>query len=284
MSQPEATTPVIITDLDGSLLDHHSYDFSPAQPLLEQLESHRIPVIPASSKTVAEIIALRDRLDNRHPLIAENGAAIYLPAGYFKQLPPDTRSKDGWEILEFSRPRTHWLEILETLRGEFGEEFLNFKVAGEDGIADLTGLDRDAARLANQRDYSEPVAWHGDEARKASFVAALQAQGASVLQGGRFLSISGDCDKGRALKSLTKLFRRNQPDTRFITLAIGDSNNDIAMLESADSALIIKSDNHPSPQLNRQTGVIYSSLTGPDGWREGVMAWLKGLNPDLKLT
>ncbi len=284
MNQVEPTEPLIITDLDGSLLDHHSYDFSPAQPLLEQLESLRIPVIPASSKTVAEIIALREQLDNRHPLIAENGAAIYLPTGYFKKLPPQTQSKDGWEILEFSRPRQHWLDILESLRDEFGDEFVNFKQVGKEGIAELTGLDRDAARLANQRDYSEPVAWRGDESRKALFVAALQAQGASVLQGGRFLSISGDCDKGRALQSLADLFRLNQPDKQFITLAIGDSNNDAAMLESADSALIIKSDNHPSPQLNRQTGIIYSSLTGPDGWREGVMAWLKGLNPDLKLT
>ncbi len=275
--------PLLVTDLDGSLLDHHSYDFSPAQPLLEQLETLNIPVIPATSKTAAEVISLRTRINNRHPFIAENGAAIYIPEGYFNQLPGDTRARDGWQILEFSSSRHHWLEILDSIAPEFGREFRGFRAAGVDGIIALTGLDRKSAQLANQRDYSEPVAWLGDEARKSRFVAALRERGANVLQGGRFLSISGDCDKGRALRSLANLYRLNNPGTEFVTLAIGDSNNDIAMLESADYALVIKSDNHPAPVLKRQTGISYSATCGPGGWREGVMAWLKANNPDLKL-
>ena len=50
---------LIFTDLDGSLLDHNTYSFDPAAELLLQLEQQQIPVIPVTSKTRAEVMALR---------------------------------------------------------------------------------------------------------------------------------------------------------------------------------------------------------------------------------
>ena len=43
--------PVIYTDLDGSLLDHYTYEATEALPLLRQLEQLGTPVIPCTSKT-----------------------------------------------------------------------------------------------------------------------------------------------------------------------------------------------------------------------------------------
>ncbi|MCG8099497.1 MAG: mannosyl-3-phosphoglycerate phosphatase, partial [Candidatus Thiodiazotropha taylori] len=34
---------LVFTDLDGTLLDHHSYDFSPALPALRLLKENQIP-------------------------------------------------------------------------------------------------------------------------------------------------------------------------------------------------------------------------------------------------
>lgn len=48
-------TLLIFTDLDGTLLDHESYDFTPARPMLARLAAMRAPVVLASSKTAAEI-------------------------------------------------------------------------------------------------------------------------------------------------------------------------------------------------------------------------------------
>jgi hydroxymethylpyrimidine pyrophosphatase-like HAD family hydrolase len=62
---------VIYTDLDGSLLDHHSYSHAAADALLAELETQGIPVIPVSSKTRAELLQLRRQLDNRHPFIVD---------------------------------------------------------------------------------------------------------------------------------------------------------------------------------------------------------------------
>jgi hypothetical protein len=58
---------IIFTDLDGTLLDHHTYSYVPAMPALERLRETKTPLIMVSSKTRLEIEALRIELDNQDP-------------------------------------------------------------------------------------------------------------------------------------------------------------------------------------------------------------------------
>lgn len=74
---------VVFTDLDGTLLDHHTYSFIPAAPAIERLRRNDVPLILTSSKTMAEILELRTLLSNHHPLIAENGSLLAIPENYF---------------------------------------------------------------------------------------------------------------------------------------------------------------------------------------------------------
>ena len=68
---------IVFTDLDGTLLDHESYGYAPALPLLSRLRAAGIPLILASSKTAAEIAPLRADLGFADcPAIVENGAGI----------------------------------------------------------------------------------------------------------------------------------------------------------------------------------------------------------------
>jgi hydroxymethylpyrimidine pyrophosphatase-like HAD family hydrolase len=54
------------------------------------------------------------------------------------------------------------------------------------------------------------------------------------------------------------------------TIAIGDSGNDVAMLEKADLALIIRSPVHAPPKLKRLRGFFISEEFGPRGWNSGL--------------
>jgi mannosyl-3-phosphoglycerate phosphatase len=74
---------LVFTDMDGTLLDHHTYSFEAAKPALSALESKSIPVIPTTSKTFAELQPLRERIGLDGPFIVENGAAIFIPHGFF---------------------------------------------------------------------------------------------------------------------------------------------------------------------------------------------------------
>ena len=45
------SSAVIYTDLDGTLLDHHTYSFDAARSTIAALSERGIPVIPCTSKT-----------------------------------------------------------------------------------------------------------------------------------------------------------------------------------------------------------------------------------------
>ncbi len=271
----ERKSLLVFTDMDGSLLDHHDYSYAPAEKLLGLLESLEVPVIPTTSKTRAELQHLREMLGNRHPFIVENGAAIYIPRDYFSQQPVGTQSRGEYWVREMSAPREHWLAILAGLEPEFTGEFTSFQREGAAGVAQLTGLPPAEAALANEREYSEPVAWKGTAARREEFIAALRARGANPLQGGRFLTLAGDCDKGRALCWLREAYLAAGLPAPLHDIAIGDSGNDVAMLETAETALVVRSPVHDYPQLERGNNTIHSTRYGPAGWAEGVSRWLE---------
>ena len=276
MNMPKDARFLVFTDLDGSLLDHHSYSYLDALPQLHMLEHLGIPVIPATSKTRQELEHIRAELGSKEPFIVENGAAVFIPVGYFAVQPVGTVERAGYWVREMSAPRSQWLEILTALSAQFPEEYEYFFRAGTAGIMRMTNLSEPRAIEANQREYSEPVKWLGDDNRKAEFIACLQARGANVLQGGRFLGVSGDCDKGRALCWLRDIYLQSAPGVSCHDLAIGDSGNDSAMLEAAETALLVRSPVHDFPHLARNEGVIRSTDYGPAGWAEGVARWLHG--------
>ena len=66
----------VVTDLDGTLLDH-TYDWTPAEPALRWLQQRGIPVIPCTSKTAEEVCEFRAAAKLSDPYIVENGGAIH---------------------------------------------------------------------------------------------------------------------------------------------------------------------------------------------------------------
>jgi D-glycerate 3-kinase len=261
---------LVFTDMDGSLLDHHDYHFDEAIPTLDALEKHQIPVIPVTSKTQAELELLRNSLNNTHPFIVENGAAIFIPVGYFDQQPAGTIEKGCFWVKEFVEPRARWQSLIEEVRPKYRDQFKTFAEVGIDGIIAMTGLNVHSAARSARREYGEPVAWQGNGNLKQEFINDLKQLGAEILEGGRFIHVSGHCDKGLAIQWLTSVYQQNLANQKINTLAIGDSQNDVAMLEVADYALLVRSPVHALPKLERQHKLYISTLTAPKGWAEGV--------------
>ncbi len=265
---------VIYTDLDGSLLDHDDYSHAAADALLEELERAHIPVVPCTSKTRAEILPLRAELNNRHPFVFENGAAVAIPHDYFGRKPEGARSKGGFWVRAFTLPRDHWLSLIGNAASDFEGEFVGFSDMSDEEIAALTGLTPAQAHLARQREYGEPVHWLGSAARLQAFIERLRQAGAVVLRGGRFIHVSGRCDKGQALTWLNQQYALQANGPAPLSIAAGDSENDVAMLEAADRALVIRSPSHPAPGLARTTHLYRSAANGPNGWVEGIRHFL----------
>ncbi len=260
---------VIFTDMDGSLLDHYDYNHQVADLLLKQLDDNNIPVIPNTSKTFAELLVIRKSINNQHPFIAENGAAVFIPIGYFTEQPAGTRQQGEFWLKEFVENREHWQSLLADLPDKFNDCYTSFAQSSIDEIMVMTGLNRESANCSSQRAYGEPLAWSGSEEDKLELISLLNQRGATILQGGRFMHVSGRCDKGLALQWLLEQYQHHS-EKRLTSIAIGDSQNDIQMLEKADIALLIRSPVHELPTLERDNNLYISNNTGPAGWNEGV--------------
>ncbi|WP_296405824.1 HAD-IIB family hydrolase [Psychrobacter sp.] len=260
------TKTLIFTDMDATLLDHYTYSFEAAKTTLGMLKSKKIPVIPTTSKTYAEMQPLMERIGLKGPFIVENGAAIYIPSSCLENNSNRTIDENGFWCHQFIAGKDHWIGLLSQLKNQYAGQYKQFSKMSISEIQDCTGLDAESASLAVQREFGEPVLWLGNDAKKAKFIDAIKDKGASVLEGGRFIHVSGECDKGKALKWLANKYK-NQYKTDTKTIALGDSNNDIAMLEAADVAVRILSPANPPPYVNKDK-VYTSTLMGPEGWSE----------------
>ncbi|MCK7595763.1 HAD-IIB family hydrolase [Microbulbifer sp. CAU 1566] len=260
---------LIASDLDGTLLDHFSYSHQPADATLQQLESQGVPVILNSSKTRHEILELREALHNHHPFIVENGSAIFIPRDYFPCKPEMARDDDGYWILEPGAPRQCILKFLRKDSEQHGTPYLSFSAATNQEIVAATGLSSAEAEKACQRDYSEPLQWRGDEQQKLAFIARANAAGFSTLQGGRFLHILGQTDKGLATRLLKKTYQ-HYSDRDCKLIASGDGPNDLDMLKVADIAIVVRSPTHAPPSLPHHPKLITTRETGPQGWAEAI--------------
>ncbi|QDE30486.1 HAD-IIB family hydrolase [Shewanella polaris] len=263
------TRPLIFTDIDGTLLDHFDYSFSHAIEVIEALNERQIPIIANTSKTFAEMTKLQQTVGFNSPFISENGAVIYIPIGYFAQQPEDTFTQGYYWVKEFSQPREYWLKLLNEQAQAFKNDFVGFSSLSVEELCELTDLSPDNAKLALVRHYAEPLLWKGDETSKQAFIKLMTSVGAHTLQGGRFLHVGGDTDKGKAMKWLADVYTK-QYGTPVTTVALGDSGNDNAMLEAADIAIQIKSPTHEFPTLTTNKKTIKSTEYGPKGWAECI--------------
>ncbi len=271
---------IVYTDLDGSLLDHHTYSYQPAIPTLDKLAAENIPLVFNTSKTFAELLIWQKELNNTHPMIVENGSAIYIPKDYFSDevitninQTYSFKVQGDFYVLMLSQERCHWQGLIQSIEKNYSGDFLTFEKMGTQGIIESTGLSEDDAILANQRGFTEPVLWLASPDKKKLFIKDLKDLGANITEGGRFLHVIDDTDKGKALKILTELYE-DQYKTKFETIAAGDGKNDVGMLLSADIGLMIKSPTHAFPSIpqsvNSQSYIIFSEKYGPSAWAEGI--------------
>lgn len=269
---------LIFTDLDGSLLDHQSYSHKAADPILALLKNAGIAVIPNTSKTLAELLPIRKELNNTDPFIVENGAAIYFPAESYDRPKATTEFKyKGQRFWQHSlaSPRNHWQQLLASIEDPYRGLFISFNQLGIEGICQATGLSKAAAELANQRSFSEPVQWLGSADEKQGFIKSVRALGANVLEGGRFLHlIDRHICKASAMIWLTDFYNSLSSSEAgkpvYKNIAIGDSHNDISMLQAADMAIVIRSPAHPAPKIPKQKNIAFSSAYGPQGWSDEI--------------
>jgi mannosyl-3-phosphoglycerate phosphatase len=262
---------VIFTDLDGTLMDHDTYEFQDAQLTLEELRRQSIPVIICSSKTRAEIEACRRRMGLKSPFIVENGAAIFIPRDALNLKGEGFVTKEGYHVLELGVPygvlRNTWQAIKH-------REKLRMRGFSEMTIKEIsvrTGLPIEEARLAAMREYSEPFVFSDTADRFQRLGHLLQERGLHITKGGRFYHLLGANDKGKAVQILKRLYAQTYPDTKLWAVGLGDSANDVPMLKQVDMPIVIRKKSGQWEPIQGIGPVVQSAKPGPKGWAEEVL-------------
>ncbi len=225
---------IIFSDLDGTILNEN-YSFEDVRSEIARLIALNIPIVLCSSKTRAEIEYYRKKLSIHSPFISENGAAIFLPKGSFKIETAFTKQTGQFDIVElgitYSSIRKKFNEIKKTL----ADEIIGFGDMTAEEIAKDSGLPIELAKLAKQREYSEPFCYNGKQ--ETELFSSIRKDGWRISKGGKYFNLSGDHDKGKAVLLLKELYSKRFENLR--TVGVGNGPNDAEMLDAVDESFFI---------------------------------------------
>jgi mannosyl-3-phosphoglycerate phosphatase len=270
------TTPkvVIFTDLDGALLDRETYSFEPARPALGFIKERKIPLIFVSSKTRAEIEGYRKKLKNTDPFVSENGGAVFIPRATFSFAFSYGRELEEYFVLELGTFYPQILRALEFIKKETGIRIRAFHELSIKELASLSGLSREEAGLAKKREYDEPFLIEGGAKEIETVQSKIKERGLHSVWGGRFHHILGKNDKGKAVEMLKGFYVRQLE--KIVTVGIGDSLNDLPMLNVVDHPIFLKGKEELSPGILSQIkNLTLAEGTGPQAWNEAILQILR---------
>jgi mannosyl-3-phosphoglycerate phosphatase len=264
---------LIFTDLDGTLLDADSYSFEQALPALEGIRKREIPLILCSSKTRSEIEIYQRKLRIHDPFISENGGAIYIPQGYFRRLPQGLKNKETYLVWELGTPYQKIREIFMEVFNKLNLKAVGFGDLKAKEISSLLNLNQTEAALSKRREYDEPFYFLeevGEEVLESA-EREFKKKGMTMTTGGRLYHLTGKNDKGKAIGLLIQIFKDNW-EGELITIGLGDSRNDLTLLESVDIPILVKrGDNSYEKSIVDKLKAHKAPGIGPQGWNRAVL-------------
>ena len=295
MSQTFPPVRLAALDLDGTLLNHEGQVTPRTRAALQAASDRGVVIVPTTGRPLGNLPPVVAQLPGVRYAITSNGAAVWDlgsdPLGAVYSRYANAAERQTSEPICLLRR----LMPVETAREVFGifMEYAGGMSVFSDGysIKEQSGVDFMAARMARMcstetrqpndgrflvvRDLGEWMSRHAAEVEKQCLFFAEQDQvpqalarframpGVEVVQGSpeNIEVTAAGVDKGEAL--LTLADRLGIP--RAQTLAVGDSENDRAMLEKAGVAAVMA---NGMPQIKALADLVTTADCDHDGVAE----------------
>lgn len=258
---------LIFTDLDGTFLNHDNYSFHESLEALDKIKEETIPLIFTTSKTKAEVLELQKSVGIDEPFIIENGAALFIPKGYQDLQFDSSKTYSGYKVLVLGKKYSQILEFYNEYKEEFGMKGFSDMSLSE--VMEYTSLNESGAKLAIQRDFTEPFILE-DSSVFERLCNLASTYNIKITKGGRFYHLIGENqDKGIAVEKTSELFSKLYNE-KVQTIGLGDGPNDIVMFENVDIPIAIK--NHLGEYVECDVkNLQYSTFKGSLGFNEMVL-------------
>jgi mannosyl-3-phosphoglycerate phosphatase family protein len=320
-----STHKIVFTDIDGTLIDINSAEYGKkTKRLISIMREKNIPLILTSAKTRIEQDKIRDDLGLTDPFIIENGGAVFIPNDYFpehflkdikyplKEI-EEMKKIDGYKnnnnkskesirggttcadkkisrvmVIELGKSSSEIRARLSDMRKKYNINFIGVADISVEELSNLASMPLDQAKRMAQRAYGETLL-RIQEKDIPRFTRYAQDAGMKLIHGGRFFDVTAGNDKGIAVGVLKTLFKNKfHNDVTFY--GIGDSTNDIPMLNLMDVPIIVQqqdrswldygniemknSGRHSTSNQN----IIKINGIGPDGWENAIYQFVLELN------
>jgi mannosyl-3-phosphoglycerate phosphatase len=262
--------PVVVFS-EGAPLDARG-EAGAVADALALLKEERIPLVFYSTQTRAELELLQLELGISQPFISENGAAAFVPRGYFGFAVPKATEVASYEAVVFGKP---YAEVVETLRwiAEWqGVDIIGFNDMSVEAVAIDCHVSLMQALLAKLREFDEPFRLLTDDATaRRRLFNALRSARLGCTRGARYHRAGAPVDWHAGVDLLTRLFRRAFGPV--FTVGLGRGLNDVALLLSVDVPLIVAGDDTDAPWSvrSRVPAACFTSRRGSAGWADAII-------------
>jgi mannosyl-3-phosphoglycerate phosphatase len=276
----EAKLPVVVfsddVPFDGASSDHAG--------VLELVMRERIPLVICSSKTRAEIELIQQEFGIKHPFISENGAAVFVPRGYFGFDVPNSRNVAGYEAIAFGRPYADVVDALRRIAERQRIDIIGFNDMSVEDVAVDCDLTLMQARLAKLREHEEPFRLLEDDPdARNRLLKALRRARLGCTSGMPYDRVGAPVDRSVGVQLLIQLFRRAFGS--LFSVGLGHGPDAVPLLRSVDVPLIIDRDNADEARsmLIKVPTARITSRAGAPGWADAVVEVVDAIRRDGSL-
>jgi len=246
---------IVLTDLDGTLLEATGELGTGAAETVTRLRTLGVPVVPLTSKTEIELRGWLGVLASGGVGVFENGAGTVTP--------------NGIDVHPAAVPLAGLRQILAGVARRRGVRVIPLDEMTDEALGALTGL-RGAA-LAQARERAWDLPFLAPEGGGDALVEEIDGlPGVRLVRGGVFWHLSGRHDKADAVPGIRDVFGRSGP-----TVGLGDAPNDLQFLTAADVVVIVpRADGPDARLLSAFPRARIAPEPGGTGWAAAVSALL----------
>ena len=260
---------LLFSDLDGTFMNHDDYSFESLKNLVSKLKKKH-SIIFNTSKTFKEVININRLLNLNFPFIVENGACIFFPKNYNFDF---TNKKFFFSYKNYyGYPMTNKMELFKkiiAIRIKNNFKFLFYNEISDKKLKEITNLNSDRIKESKQRLFNEPIFWRDTNTNFDKFQKIIKSIGGEINIGGRFIHITDGYNKGNAVKKFIDLLDIKK-SKGYLSVSLGDSHNDLSMLEITDYSCIIKTKKKKKLDLKKKKKLYHSKCLAPEGWSESI--------------
>ena len=230
---------------------------------IKELKLKNFLIIALTSKTYSEVVNLYKLNNIKFPFSAENGATFFVPKSNNKQ---DLVFKQI--INKNATTSEKIIRKIECLPFNIKKNIVFIKDLSVDKQMKITRLKRQELKYFNRRNFSVSIIWKASNYSLFSLKKYLKKLKLQATFGGKMINISGIHNKLDALIYFKQLYFKNLNIKKCITVSIGDSENDVEILNYSDySGIVIRKDKGKI-KLVKNHNVFISSKPAPMGWVE----------------